>query len=745
MRPLRLELSGFLSYRDHTVIDFEGIGAAVILGSNGAGKTSLVEAMSWALFAEGRGRGPDAFVSDGSTLCKVTFDFELAGVRYRVMRQREIGRTSKSYLGLYVDTNEHDGFGWQPVGGDHIAETQEAIERVLGMGAGLWMATSFIGQNRADAFTRKTPAERKQLVADLLGLVEYEARAEVAKSHERALAGEQSALTRNRDDLAAGLDHEPEARDRHAEALRLSDDAKAELERARVELAVARKELEAATEQAVVVERSRQRLEELRASRQQAVQRIAGEIDRAEQEADRLAGEVRDRDLALTKLRASASLADDLDAQTSEAVLAVQTAEEGHDAIAAELRHHESAAAAADERATSLAVALAEITERRELVERSAEATCYACGQVLTPEHRAELLDELGDQARYAENQRDAALAEASTRRAGARQVSDRLREYQAELTRMRELAERARAAAERARSDVERVGIEEPLLETARLRLDEVATNLQWLNEVERPSHEQPSPEEETLEAQLEDAGVLVARVKAAEERVADLDHTERNANMAVTATAHAVGAAEAALAEFARIREDLAATLRRIDEVGSTRERFAFWHDGYGRNGIPALVIENALPELQDEANRLLDRLSDGRLSVSIESLRATKDGALRETLDIHVADESDERPLEDFSGGERQMVDLALRIGLSRLLARRKGRPMETLILDEAFTALDTSRRQRAVEVIHTLAEEFGTVLFVTHLPEFADAFPVRFEITKNGTSRVEVVTA
>jgi DNA repair protein SbcC/Rad50 len=145
--------------------------------------------------------------------------------------------------------------------------------------------------------------------------------------------------------------------------------------------------------------------------------------------------------------------------------------------------------------------------------------------------------------------------------------------------------------------------------------------------------------------------------------------------------------------------------------------------------------LIIEQAIPALEDEANRLLHKITGGRFTLRIDSLRVLKSGGMKESLEVIVADEVSERPLEALSGGERQCVDLSLRISLARLLAHRAGRSIETLIIDEGFTALDVVHRQRTIEVLHELLEEFTCVLFVTHLQELADAFPARLEITRD----------
>ena len=123
---------------------------------------------------------------------------------------------------------------------------------------------------------------------------------------------------------------------------------------------------------------------------------------------------------------------------------------------------------------------------------------------------------------------------------------------------------------------------------------------------------------------------------------------------------------------------------------------------------------------------------------ISVSLQTLGVKKTGGMRETLDVLVGDDLDERPLEALSGGERQMVDLALRIALAKLLAGRAGRKIEALIIDEGFTALDEAHRQRTVEAFAELARSFPMVLAITHLRDLAETFPTTFVVERVGGS-------
>ncbi|GAJ19981.1 unnamed protein product, partial [marine sediment metagenome] len=100
------------------------------------------------------------------------------------------------------------------------------------------------------------------------------------------------------------------------------------------------------------------------------------------------------------------------------------------------------------------------------------------------------------------------------------------------------------------------------------------------------------------------------------------------------------------------------------------------------FGKGGIQALLIEMALPEIEVEANRLLGRMTDNRMHVKFETQRESKKGDVIETLDINISDELGMRNYEMFSGGEAFRINFAIRIALSKLLARRAGAPLPTI---------------------------------------------------------------
>jgi exonuclease SbcC len=128
---------------------------------------------------------------------------------------------------------------------------------------------------------------------------------------------------------------------------------------------------------------------------------------------------------------------------------------------------------------------------------------------------------------------------------------------------------------------------------------------------------------------------------------------------------------------------------------------------------------------------------------MHVKMETQRQTKKGETVETLDINIADELGTRNYEMFSGGEAFRIDFAVRIALSKLLARRAGAPLPTLIIDEGFGTQDGTGIEKLKEAINSIQDDFEKILVITHMEELRDAFPNRINVVKTAQgSTVEV---
>ncbi len=179
--------------------------------------------------------------------------------------------------------------------------------------------------------------------------------------------------------------------------------------------------------------------------------------------------------------------------------------------------------------------------------------------------------------------------------------------------------------------------------------------------------------------------------------------------------------------------------------DSVAGEMKTYEILEAAFSKDGIQALIIENAIPEIEDEANEILNKLTGGRMSVRFLSQRALQSGKQVETLDLLISDGGEsERRYELFSGGEAFRINFAVRIALSKLLARRAGASLEMLAIDEGFGTQDEEGKDRIVEAINAIKSDFKKIIVVTHLEELKEAFPSRIEVQKKpGVGSVAVL--
>jgi DNA repair protein SbcC/Rad50 len=161
-------------------------------------------------------------------------------------------------------------------------------------------------------------------------------------------------------------------------------------------------------------------------------------------------------------------------------------------------------------------------------------------------------------------------------------------------------------------------------------------------------------------------------------------------------------------------------------------------------GKDGIQALLVEQAIPEIEYEANAILSRLSQNEMHIFIESVKDLKSGKTKETLDITISDSKGVRPYELFSGGEAFRIDLSLRIALSKLLAHRAGTVVETLIIDEGFGSQDQEGISMVIDALYKIQSDFKKIIIVSHLPHFKEQIPVHFTITKTALGSSVMIT-
>ena len=160
----QLELTNFKSHQ-HNIINFNS-GVTLIVGENGAGKSTIFEAISYALYKKYIGDKIDDLIRINNTTMSVTLTFITNGIEYKITRKRTANQSQAK-----LERKEQQNF-ITIAEGDKIVN--QHIQEILDMDADLFLNAIYIRQGEIADLISKSPAERKQLIAKLLKLEELE-------------------------------------------------------------------------------------------------------------------------------------------------------------------------------------------------------------------------------------------------------------------------------------------------------------------------------------------------------------------------------------------------------------------------------------------------------------------------------------------------------------------------------------------------------------------------------------------
>jgi exonuclease SbcC len=435
-----------------------------------------------------------------------------------------------------------------------------------------------------------------------------------------------------------------------------------------------------------------------------------------------------------------------------------------------------------------------ELKERIDQLSQTEGAVCPLCGAPLSQEERQTLVESLTSQGKEMGDRYRANLSLLG-------QSDGRVQDLEREISALSRVEAELRAHTQRAaylssrievleaqQADWQSTGLarlqevscilnEESFAPEARRRLAEVDAELKAIG-YDAAAHDaarQAELDGRASEAQARELEKARAALAPLERELADLEaqigrqlETVETQSAEYDQAAASLAAAEAQAPDLNAAESSLF-TLREqenrlLSEVGAARQRVYVLEDlkvrrkdyqaqreekaqmvrqyrqlerAFGKDGVPALLIEQALPQIEIRANEILERLSGGNMAVRFVTQAEYKDKRredLKETLDIQISDDAGTRDYEMFSGGEAFRVNFAIRLALSEVLAQRAGARLQTLVIDEGFGSQDALGRQRLIEAINLVQQDFAKILVITHIDELKDYFPNRIEVEK-----------
>ncbi|HOG77442.1 MAG TPA: SMC family ATPase [Anaerolineaceae bacterium] len=279
--------------------------------------------------------------------------------------------------------------------------------------------------------------------------------------------------------------------------------------------------------------------------------------------------------------------------------------------------------------------------------------------------------------------------------------------------------------------------------LQIARSSVGQLEQNVLELREIlekQEAELKRAAAERSNAAAELADIEGSLPDIQVTEQSLREMQEAEASLN-------RQVGAARQNLMVLTDQKDRKISLRKEKEQLNIEIARLKVLERAFSKDGVPAMLIEPALSELSEEANRILRKLSNYSMSVSFITQRELKDSRRTdklETLDIQISDGSSTREYETYSGGEAFRINFSIRLALARLLSRRSGAQLRTLVIDEGFGNQDAEGRQRLVEAIGQVQEDFAMIVVITHIEELREQFPNRIEVEKGPSgSRVSVV--
>lgn len=709
MIPLNLKLANFTSYGEKLQeLDFTKFKLAAISGLNGAGKSSLLDSITWCVWGTSRaGDSSDDLIHTSSNKMFVEFSFEMDGNQFTVKRARSKKGGGSTSLELW------SGFAGHNLTEGTIKSTQDKIINLLHLTYETFTNSAYLRQGHADEFTTKGATDRKRILSDILGLSHYDILEEKAKEKTKDIQTKLQLLEYQFLEIEAEISQ----KEQRQKELDGAKQKVSELEQNIKSLEEEIKDLQKEKESLSIISEQKRKIEENLESGKKELEQI---IFQGKQRAQRIK-QLEDSVKNLAEIEKSLNNKKILEEELE------KLNQQNRNILELEKNHAQIK--------SSLDLKI----QKRKLIEKEKEelnnkiknlslktALCPTCGQPIGEDQKHKVIDQLrnklskieGEISEIKTNVLEKEIAKLEDKLKSLSFDTQRLTDIQSKLQNLEFLQKQK----------------EEGLQNRATLETEKkTVLELRLLFKDKYLKIKQMEEEFNKMPGISLDLNQIVLKLSQKQTQLQTLRDMEKEARGLLGRATELITRAEQ-LEKVYRQKGDEKSVLQKEKEI------FEELSLAFGKKGIQAMIIESAIPEIEDETNHLLEKLTDGRMKVSLITQKVTKtkvaggERGIVETLDIIIADEMGERPYEMYSGGEAFRVNFAIRLAISKLLTHRAGARLQFLVIDEGFGSQDAPGQARLVEIIDAIKNDFEKILVITHIEELKEEFPVRIEVTK-----------
>lgn len=780
MKLIDLELKNFRQHID-TRVDFTD-GVTGIIGSNGSGKSTILEAIAWALYGAPAVRGTNDTIrskaAEGGSKVNVSLQFELGGSVYKVARQLDgSGRSGSAVL-------EVDGRALR----SGMSEVSDAVAKLLGMDYRAFFTSFFTGQKQLEfmaaldgrarataiskmlGYDRVTKArdqaneDRKELHKWIEGMKEslpdpneLRARKETAqaqlKTANEALSVADGARktaeekldkikplkeisdqkAKRYDEISRRLDIDRTDFNRLSENYKKLSAELTDLQAKKIEL----ESLAPALERFEQASRDFRQLKDLQEHEGER-QRLSGQIESIQSEVSRFESRLSQLADAPAKKNQAAAVLAEAETMLAEAEKKLQEAREN------QIAHEHSVHA----QVKQLEWNRKDIEGKRKQIELAgASGACPTCERPLADELPVVLanfdvqIKAIDDQIHGVKTENNGGVdkAHVGSHQAARDKIAAQVEKYRCESAAADALAAEFDLISGQLRGKAEEMDQLKIRLAELPIGFDQARfRELQRTGEELRPAHDKSIALKSALERldpitnelaeqkslgltkknQIAESELALKELEFSPEEHEKMAAEFSDANNALNAALLVlerqkgeVGTATAILEAAQRDQESYDAKANELKEKQAQRIHLKTVAEAMDK--LRADLNDRIKPEFEAIAGELLSTMTDGRYSVLV----------IDDNYEAKIKDDGEIK--EVISGGEDDIVNLALRLAISQMIADRAGQSFSLLVLDEVFGSLDDARRDNVVSLLQNLKNRFEQIILITHVESIHDA--------------------
>jgi exonuclease SbcC len=752
----KIILEGFLSYRKRQEIDLSDVQACLVLGrinddaelSNGAGKSSLFEAIVVNFFGKGSGRADllDSYINDSMTKMYLEVIFKIDGQRFKSIRSKT--RNSSALYEIFLDTtsNEMKDATWK--------KTDKTIEEILGLSAKTYSSTTYLNERESLQIITGTSSERKEILRELLNIELYEKAARACSKKFDDLDKKIQVYINLIQDKQKQLEQEEQVKQNFKTLESVLKKAKRELKSKEIELKQQNEEKQ----------RINVLIETENLIKTQIVQgnRDLTSLERAYKDAqsDILSSieEVKSQTELYKRRKQSIEDSKEERLQIERTIKDQEKILEELDVVDKQIKELSGVCKSHDDEIKIIEKDIAVLKTELNAIKTTLtklEKFGKICPII---EIECKILDE-----KFKNEFKDSKQNELDLIQGKIESLNKTLNEAILSLDVVKKEQRKLEIQAFSRQKENDK-------LSRAKLSLQTIINNENTFKEKEKDFEEYLKTSEEEqidLTKQIEELKITIKSKKdniieleqkidpkiqqafkainLAIEKLEDEIKTDRSE---IDDVNQEIGETKNKIDEFEKMKTDIAHFAKINEENMKQKKLYQILSTIFGKDGIQKSIIKESIPMLEKYTTEFLKIFNEDseKTKIKFDLDPKKQDGEFKKGggLDILVLEEGKEpKDLQMYSGGETVRIVFSIVLSLAKLLSLRAGKKHEALIIDEKIAKLDARGILQFGEVIREISKIYKQVFVITHIESLKDLINGN-EIIVNKTEEGSLVT-